>query len=523
MLVVSAAYIKWFIFLCYAVILSFWMIIYKTQNHEKDKNPIPFLLISILLAYTYLRGAETETILVIGAMLLLINSFEKNIINEYYVFISLSFIGFITSIMCGLRLLSNDNILQDSNSITELSLKIILGMISLVCLQRIHKDNWFQYFSKLFIIVNCFLFYYISARTALISSAFILCICFQKSWIKNIAVSLLLISFISLFSNSSKVDSTYGRSFILKTSLSLLKEPKDYIFGLGGNSFGREYMKSQAESLTTSPLREQQLADNIRHPLNEFVFYLIEYGLILVILILSLIIISYDTESLFCKTTLAVIISFMFFSYPMRYPITWIMVAFILSKCKILNLNTIKYPKYIIWIKNISLVSLLVFLSIVSIFQTKGYMNWEKGFFYVQLGKLDSAQEYYNLASKHLNNSQFVYNRAFYENLRGNYEIALEILNKTNIYDYEVALLKSKIHTSGLDYESALGELTMAERMCPNRFTPLFEKYKIFEQIGDSLNLTITKNRILHKPIKIKSQKIDYIKEYVMNIKHNEL
>ena len=47
--------------------------------------------------------------------------------------------------------------------------------------------------------------------------------------------------------------------------------------------------------------------------------------------------------------------------------------------------------------------------------------------------------------------------------------------------------------------------------MCPNRFVPLYKKFKIYKEQGDTARMISIGNEILTKKIKVHSRKIDII------------
>ena len=86
---------------------------------------------------------------------------------------------------------------------------------------------------------------------------------------------------------SRKTDSTSGRAFILSRSWELVKEHP--IIGHGHRGFEREYMLRQADFFRENPDSEYAvLADEIRHPLNEFLYVWVNYGVVAPVALLLL-------------------------------------------------------------------------------------------------------------------------------------------------------------------------------------------------------------------------------------------
>ena len=96
--------------------------------------------------------------------------------------------------------------------------------------------------------------------------------------IYGVAVVVLLAG-TSAYVTFRKTDSTSGRSFILSRSWELVKEHP--IIGHGHRGFEREYMLRQADFFREHPDSEYAvLADEIRHPLNEFLYVWVNYGVV---------------------------------------------------------------------------------------------------------------------------------------------------------------------------------------------------------------------------------------------------
>ncbi|WP_026327264.1 O-antigen ligase family protein [Proteiniphilum acetatigenes] len=75
-----------------------------------------------------------------------------------------------------------------------------------------------------------------------------------------------------------KKDSASGRLLIWQCSAQLVSRKP--VFGYGGNGFTTNYMDEQASYFTKHPdSKYAMLADNVRHPFNEFLKWTINYGM----------------------------------------------------------------------------------------------------------------------------------------------------------------------------------------------------------------------------------------------------
>ena len=136
----------------------------------------------------------------------------------------------------------------------------------------------------------------------------------------------------SAFVTSRKTDSTSGRAFILGRSWELVKEHP--IIGHGHRGFEREYMLRQADFFREHPDSEYAvLADEIRHPLNEFLYVWVNYGVVAPVALLLLLLLPLwrwlrgDRQMAPFLLPMTAILVFSFFSYPFYYPIAWLTVG----------------------------------------------------------------------------------------------------------------------------------------------------------------------------------------------------
>lgn len=136
------------------------------------------------------------------------------------------------------------------------------------------------------------------ARTAILATAVILILFFIRLLkIRNIRLSFVHYAVIALcglllFAGLIfvKKDSADGRLLIWQCSAQLIfRKP---VSGYGGNGFTANYMNEQAAYFTKhSDSKYAMLADNVRHPFNEFLKWTVNYGLTGLCLILLLIVI----------------------------------------------------------------------------------------------------------------------------------------------------------------------------------------------------------------------------------------
>lgn len=313
-----------------------------------------------------------------------------------------------------------------------------------------------------------------------------------------------------------KFDSTQGRSFIYRVSLSMLDSPDKLLLGRGTDGFRKDYMIYQAKALERGSERQQVLADNIKHPLNEVMLFGINYGLIRGICLLGIVtMFFYHSKcSLRVKALMAVILSFSMFSYPFTYPLTWIIMASIFAEMSrendghMVSVN----PKIMSYALSIMCICALAYVCQ----QASWQRIWVKAHEVSCLGRTRKALDMYEQLSKGLFvQPEFHYNHAAVLLRAGRTEEALNVIESYRFVDYDSCLLKGDIYMREKAYIEALSHYKLASEMCPNRFVPLFAMYQIYEQTSDKKSKTMMGERILNKEIKVPSLEIEKIINYI--------
>ena len=125
----------------------------------------------------------------------------------------------------------------------------------------------------------------------------------------------------------------------------------------------------------------------------------------------------------------------------------------------------------------------------------------------------DMLPVYKGLYDKLGNEPLFLYNYAAELNVAGRYEESLRICKASSVRmsDYYTRLLLADNCKQLKRYKEAERHLQQASYMCPNRFTPLYELYTIYEAQGDTASMHRTAEAILRKPIKVDSPEVRQI------------
>ena len=152
-----------------------------------------------------------------------------------------------------------------------------------------------------------------------------------RLWGRIVGVGFLLVVMLYVF--SVKQESTGGRQFILERTWELIEEHQ--LTGYGWHGFEREYMPQQAEYFKAHPDSPAAwYADEISHPLNEFLYLWVDFGIIAPVLLLLLFAIPYY---IYCKRRdrqfglflcpMTIVLVFSLTSYPFLYPLPWVVMA----------------------------------------------------------------------------------------------------------------------------------------------------------------------------------------------------
>lgn len=414
------------------------------------------------------------------------------------------------------------------------------GFASCLCISLPFSHVYIYHQRKLvrvigFMLIICIIIalYLSQSRTSFIYLGFLAFIYLRKhiviphKWRKllpYIAIFSAIIFF--LFIYIYKKDSADGRVLIWYCAFAMIIQK--WITGWGLNGFLAHYMDFQASFFKSNPNSEfAHLADNIKSPFNELLHICIIGGipsLILVFMYVTLIIKCYTKRPTIEKRTallsLIGIVFFSAFSYPFNYPFTWIM----LISCSYVILRNengeIPFP---LKVKKTILILLLgasVTFNYYLIPKIQAIHKWKEASDIAFLGNFKKVLPIYEYAYLRLSdNPYFLYNFAAELYTNGDYTRSLCLLNKCRNYmaDYNLEILLGDNCLKLDRKEEAITHYKEASFMCPNRFYPLYKMQIIYDSLGNKRMAYILAKQILRKNIKVPSQEINQIKEYMNN------
>ena len=313
-----------------------------------------------------------------------------------------------------------------------------------------------------------------------------------------------------------KQDSANGRLLIWRCSWNMILEKP--LLGYGYGNFKAEYMLYQARYFEQNPESKLGLlADNVKHPFNEFLRVTVEFGLIgtflLLFFIIQLIRIyrkNKTDEAYSLISAMAATIVFANFSYPFSYPFTWFIVAFcsggLLSiPCKnegcLYRSRTIKSA---IALLSIALLS-------ITIKDMHHNIRWHHA---MPLNTQTVFSEYEELYPVLKNDVYFLYNYAAKFNRIREFEKSAAVIQECEkmLNDYDIQMLKADNYKNMTDFYLAEKSYLQASRMCPGRFMPLYELVNVYDSTGRSDMALKLAYKIVDKPVKIPSGAVVAIK-----------
>ncbi len=313
----------------------------------------------------------------------------------------------------------------------------------------------------------------------------------------------------------AKPDSANGRWFIWNRCFELIKERP--LLGYGINGFHRNYMECQAKYFSINPDSSYiMLADNVRHPFNEYIKLTIQFGVIglsiaigfLMFVIIRLIKSKQEIKVLSLSIIVSIFILSMF-SYPFSYSVVWLF-SFIALAPVIIKKNKLSKS----YLFRFLLVSVLTSFFIFLVRNMYYEMKWTEITKRSMIGKARRMIPNFEDVNRVMgNNPMFNYNYAVLLNHVGRYEESLtqayKCKKKWN--EYSIQILFANIFENLGQKEDAIKSYEMAHNMVPCRFEPLYGQFLIYCELNDTINILNKAYEITEKAIKVPSVRVSQI------------
>lgn len=395
-------------------------------------------------------------------------------------------------------------------------------VVTLPYILMLTKDIKDYIFAAILLLVNIVVLFIIGSRGGLLTllsiSMLYFCLSNKNRRINRCLIMILVFAFVALIYLLSikKEASTHGRYHILMIVWDMFKDAP--LIGHGYEGFATNYMIYQSEYMKGCSAAIRMLADNVNHPLCEYAIIAVNYGVVGLIIVLSiaisLIIHLFKTFNRFSEITLLIVVGVIiqgFISYPFRYPITTIslIISFVLhTASNIKNKNreaVINVAKYV-----------LPFISLYSVFCYTIQVQWYS-ISSVSASKMENAirmSKYETLARSLGNNEYFLYNWAVELSLCGNYAKAdsIMLICEKHRLDYNTTLLRGDILVELNRPVEADSCYRLCSEMVPSKFIPLYRLFNLYKQTNNVIMQKQIGEEILNKPIKVNSKEVRSIR-----------
>ena len=311
-----------------------------------------------------------------------------------------------------------------------------------------------------------------------------------------------------------KKDSADGRLLIWQCTWELIKESPWTGHGPGG--FQAHYMEAQADYFRQHPDSPYaRLADDVKAPFNEYLGLWTNFGLTGLLAAAAVIALlhrawrrhSYGSSlpAALCLLSVGV---FSMFSYPFRYPHTWMFTGL---SAAVLLLNA--YPPDSRLRRAIAVPAAfgLCLLSAFALRRMQAEIRWCDAANRSFCGQTEQMLPIYaKLYTEMKDEPLFLYNYAAELNVAGRYSESLHMGKESErrMADYPTQLLLADNCRLLGHHDDAERHLWQAAYMCPNRFVPLYELHRLYKALGDTTGMCRTADAILRKPVKVDSPQV---------------
>ena len=313
-----------------------------------------------------------------------------------------------------------------------------------------------------------------------------------------------------------KKESAEGRLFIWKVSSEMIWDSP--WFGHGSESFKAKYMNYQGEYFKTHPNSKfSYLADNVKHPFNEYLKIVIEHGFVGILAILGYIILTVilttqllTREKKTALQSLLVIAIGACFSYPFSYPainvICALGFAILLHRSPTVSIS----PIY----RFITL-SIITLMLVGVIYYAGAIWHWSKADSRSAYNKpstvLNTYLELYPILKQ---NGYFLYNYGYILHQSKQYRMSVSINQEALFYINNTDLQLMLADTYATLKQNHLAEMhyKQAYYMCPNRFMPLYGLFRLYKTANRTKEALEIAQIIVNKSEKVTTPVVGLIK-----------
>lgn len=349
---------------------------------------------------------------------------------------------------------------------------------------------------------------------------------------KKIFISVLILFFCvgSYFLYLYKKDSADGRLLIWKIATQMIQDQP--FLGHGPGAFQAKYMLYQADYfMNNQNTAYEQLADNTKHPFNEFIKITIAYGLIgLVFVLLLLSIILWQISVIKSKKKILLLNAFTsifllsMVTYPLQYTVMQLFMILFLTALVPQGIFIIK-KRYLFYSIRLGIVSFLCGIIYYLSNDLNAQMAWkviaEDSIRTNDSKVLDRYKELYTGTLSE--DPYFLYNYGIELYYYQKYDQSAIVLKRCKEYinDYDLQMVLADINYKKEMPAKALKHYELAGAMVPCRFLPLYYMFTIHKELKHNAKALFYARTIFDKKIKVDSPTIQSIREEVAGYIHS--
>ena len=375
------------------------------------------------------------------------------------------------------------------------------------------------------------------SRTGVLAAcAGFICLYAKKINKKYVIILVILGLLACIFLYLYKPASANGRLFISWISVRLAI--RHLWIGYGMDGFDKGYMLEQAAFFVQFPHSTwAQVADNVRQPFNEYLLFLIRFGVIGILsltiasaLLLRQIYRNYSEDKLPAIASLCACVVCGCFSYPSHYVL--IILSAIISlaiSCAPLNKEFIVSQR-----KPMSIKIVAVLMLVTVIFgQAYNYYHYEsvrkhledRSFDGEKSNSLNRDYEIIYQTDYFHRHAVFLYNYALHLYENEQYVEALTVWEQyfSCRHDYDGQLMYAYTLTQLSCFKQAIEAFKLASFMLPSRLQPHYELICLYERMGEKEKAFQCAKEAFIIPLKVHNLKTEYlhnkIKEYMEHLK----
>ena len=330
-------------------------------------------------------------------------------------------------------------------------------------------------------------------------------------------VAVITVATVAVVLTVHKKASNTGRMLILNVCRDMINERP--LLGHGLHGFRSQYMNFQALYLERcrSTVMDM-LADNVTHPLNEYVLVAVNFGMagITALLAAAVVIVRHylrhpSRDGFTGIMVMAGIAVLSLFSYPFRYPLTSVALAcalVLVFREPILKFTDSRRRFFSACTLLLSIAGLFLFMPWAVAQHRWGKVSLATG--HVK----ETEREYAALYRRLKKDPYFLYNYAYLLADAGKNRQALQTAGESLelMSNYDTVLFMAEQESLCGDTDNAEQHYLLASRMCPVRFIPLYGLFCLYEEQGRFDEMKSIGQRILNKRIKVKSPEVSRIR-----------